>query len=68
MIIKCGSRSTVVWNPWSEVAGKMGDLGEDGYRNMLCVESSNAAEDAVVIEPGKSHQLWVQYDIHREQE
>jgi glucose-6-phosphate 1-epimerase len=63
VIIKCGSHSTVVWNPWQETASKMGDLGEEGYKKMLCVESSNAAEDSLIIEPGKVHQLWVQYDV-----
>ncbi|VAW51014.1 Aldose 1-epimerase family protein YeaD [hydrothermal vent metagenome] len=63
VIIKCGSHSTVVWNPWEETANKMGDLGHLGYKQMLCVESSNAADDAVVIQPGKAHQLWVQYEV-----
>ncbi len=63
IIKKSGSHSTVVWNPWQDTAAKMGDLGEDGYKAMLCVESSNAAEDVVIIEPGKVHQLWVQYDV-----
>ncbi len=63
IIIKCGSHSTVVWNPWRETARKMGDLGKDGYLKMLCVESSNAAEDVVLIEAGKNHHLWVQYEV-----
>jgi len=63
VIIKCGSHSTVVWNPWAESAAKMGDLGVDGYKQMLCVESSNAAEDEVVIAPGMDHHLWVQYEL-----
>ena len=63
IIIKCGSHSTVVWNPWQQTAEKMGDLGHNGYKHMLCVESSNAAEDVVTIEPGKAHQLWVQYEV-----
>jgi len=63
VIIKCGSHSTVVWNPWAESAAKMGDLGVDGYKQMLCVESSNAAEDVVVIAPGTDHHLWVQYGV-----
>ena len=63
VINKCGSHSTVVWNPWQETAAKMGDLGEEGYKKMLCVESSNAAEDSVTIEPRKEHQLWVQYEV-----
>jgi len=63
IIIKCGSHSTVVWNPWQETASKMGDLGEEGYKKMLCVESCNAKEDVATIEPGKAHQLWVQYEV-----
>ncbi len=65
IIIKCGSHSTVVWNPWQEVADKMGDLGHRGYKKMLCVESSNAIDDAVVIQPEKTHYLWVQYEVQR---
>lgn len=63
IIRKAGSHSTVVWNPWQKTADKMGDLGEQGYKKMLCVESSNAAEDVVTIEPGNVHQLWVQYEV-----
>ena len=63
IIIKCGSHSTVVWNPWQETAAKMGDLGEQGYKRMLCVESCNAADDVVTIEPGKTHHLWAQYEV-----
>lgn len=62
-IKKQGSLSTVVWNPWQEVANKMGDLGKDGYREMLCVETANAAEDVVNIKAGKSHTLSVTYEV-----
>ena len=62
-IKKQGSESTVVWNPWKEVADKMGDLGEDGYRKMLCVESANAENDVVTIEAGNSYTLLVTYDV-----
>lgn len=65
MIIKRGSHSTVVWNPWQAVAEKMGDLGQDGYKKMLCVESANVADDVVIIEPGKAHRLWVQYEVQK---
>ena len=65
IISKCGSHSTVVWNPWQATAEKMGDLGEDGYKKMLCVESCNAADDVVTIKPGKAHHLWVQYQVQK---
>ena len=63
IIQKCGSHSTVVWNPWLETANKMGDLGEEGYKKMLCVESCNAADDVAVIGSGKTRHLWVQYAV-----
>lgn len=62
-ISKRGSDSTVVWNPWVDKAAKLGDMGETGYRHMLCVESANAAEDIVTIAPGDSHELWVSYQV-----
>ena len=65
IIKKCGSHSTVVWNPWQETAAKMGDLGEDGYKKMLCVESCNAADDVIEIPSGKTHHLWVQYQVQQ---
>lgn len=62
-ITKQGSSSTVVWNPGPEVAEKMGDLGHDGFKKMLCVESANAADDCRVIEAGQRHELQVCYQI-----
>lgn len=61
-IAKSGSRSTVVWTPWADKAGKMGDLGQpDGWREMVCIESGNAMEDAVKIPAGTRHTLVAQY-------
>lgn len=63
VILSQGSHSTVVWNPGPEVATKMGDLGKEGYRRMLCVESANAAEDTVTLAPGATHSLSASYRI-----
>ncbi|MFV2054904.1 MAG: D-hexose-6-phosphate mutarotase [Thiohalomonadales bacterium] len=62
-IKKRESQTTIVWNPWKDVAEKMGDLGENGYLNMLCVESANAAQDTVSLAAGESHSLRVTYAI-----
>lgn len=62
-IAKRGSRSTVVWNPWIEKANQMGDLGPNGYLAMLCVESTNAADDVVTLAPGAEHRLYVKYSV-----
>ncbi len=61
IIAKRGSRSTVVWTPWTEKADKMGDFGPNGWRRMVCVESVNALENVVVIPAGQSHAMSVEY-------
>jgi len=63
LLTATGSRSTVVWNPWIEKANKMGDFGPDGYLNMVCVETANAAEDVVVLKPDQEHVMAVQYRL-----
>ena len=54
---KNGSASTVVWNPWIEKALKLGDMGNEGYRNMVCIEAANALENTVTIEPLAEHRI-----------
>lgn len=63
VIRSMGSHSTVVWNPWIEKAEQMGDLGSGGYLNMLCVETANAASDAIILAPGAQHRLVARYFI-----
>lgn len=59
-IAKSGSRTTVVWNPWQEKGLPMSDVGE-GWRSMVCVESANAAHNAVTVPPRMTHSLTVEY-------
>lgn len=51
-IEKCGSNSTVVWNPWIAKSSKMADFAADGYRTMVCVEAVAAFDDARILYPG----------------
>lgn len=62
-IEKSGSHSTVVWNPWLETASKMNDLGSVAWQEMVCVESANALENFVTLEPKGQHTLTVKYSI-----
>ncbi len=59
---KRGSKSTVVWNPWRDKAGNLGDLGEEGYRQMVCVEAANTVYDAVKVPPGETRELAAVYE------
>jgi D-hexose-6-phosphate mutarotase len=52
-----GSGSVVVWNPWTEKAASMGDMHEEGYREFVCVETANALNDAVTLQPSERHTL-----------
>jgi D-hexose-6-phosphate mutarotase len=54
---KQGSNSTVVWNPWIAKAKAMADFGDMEWPNMLCIETANAGENAVKLEPGLSHRM-----------
>lgn len=67
-IAKSNSLSTVVWNPWTHKAASMGDLGpgatnQGGWREMLCVESGNALENAVRVAARATHCLTAQYRV-----
>jgi glucose-6-phosphate 1-epimerase len=57
IIEKSGSASTVVWNPWIEKTKAMSDMDADGWLEMLCIETANAADNAVRLLPGESHKL-----------
>ncbi len=55
-----GDNSAVIWNPWLENSTNMADMADDGYKTMLCVESTyhaNSLEEGKTLQPGESHQL-----------
>jgi D-hexose-6-phosphate mutarotase len=61
---KQGSLSTVVWNPWTDKAERMGDLGKpDGWRGFVCVESANAWDNKLTLAPGERHTLDAEYAV-----
>jgi glucose-6-phosphate 1-epimerase len=52
-IEKTNSNTTVVFNPWKAMA----DMGDDQWHEMLCVETVNAAANAITLAPGASHTM-----------
>ena len=58
-----GCSTAVVWNPWSEIAASMGDLEDDDYRRMICVETANAGPETVEIGAGDEYRLEAEYTI-----
>lgn len=58
-----GSASTVVWNPWIEIAAQMADLNNDDYQRFICVETANVADNTIKIAAQAKHRMSVEYTI-----
>ena len=56
-ILREGSRSAVVWNPWIDKSRRLPDFGDEEYHRMVCVETTNALEDTRILEPDGFHVL-----------
>jgi glucose-6-phosphate 1-epimerase len=57
VIRKTGSHSTVVWNPWIVKAAAMADMAADEWQSMICVETANAADNALTVQAGDTHRM-----------
>lgn len=64
-IAKEGSRSTVVWNPWIAKAARLVDFGDDEYHSMVCIETANAADDNVRLNPSEEAILAAVISVER---
>jgi glucose-6-phosphate 1-epimerase len=56
-IDKSGSRSTVVWNPWSTLAATLPDLSPACWLTMVCIETANVATDSITLNSGEHHTM-----------
>ena len=54
---KVHSASTVVWNPWQELAASLTDFGDEEWQRMVCVEAGNVMREGVTLAPGEEHML-----------
>ncbi len=58
------AHSVVVWTPWQEKADKMGDFGgPTAWKQMVCVETANALNNALTVHPGETHTLTAEYSV-----
>ena len=62
---KENSLSTVVWNPWSEGAARLQDLGDGEWRQFLCVEASNILDAAINLAPGQEQRMAAVLTVER---
>jgi len=65
-IVKYGSSNTVVWNPWQAKAAAMSDFDDDGWPNMVCVETANVLDLAISLRPGAAHAMATRYVVHEQ--
>jgi glucose-6-phosphate 1-epimerase len=54
---KTNSLTTVVWNPWSEAAQAMRDMGDGEWTQFLCAEASNILSSAIDLGPERTHAM-----------
>lgn len=52
-----GTTQTVIWNPGPENARRMSDLGDQEWREFVCVESAATGARGLVVDPGGTHTL-----------
>jgi glucose-6-phosphate 1-epimerase len=57
VVEKAGSDTTVVWNPWIDKNRTLADMAPGDWQNMLCIETANAMENAVVLPAGGVHRM-----------
>lgn len=57
IVEKSGSDSTVVWNPWIDKTKGMSDMAPGDWKEMICVETANAADNAIHLAAGATHKL-----------
>jgi D-hexose-6-phosphate mutarotase len=55
VIEKRGSKTTVVWNPWSEKGDALADMAAGDWRGLTCVETANVADNAITLQPNEAH-------------
>jgi glucose-6-phosphate 1-epimerase len=66
VVRKSGSNTTVIWNPWIDNARAIADLGDDDWQGTVCIETANAADDALTLAPGAAHTMIATISVERE--
>ncbi|PSW21029.1 D-hexose-6-phosphate mutarotase [Photobacterium sanctipauli] len=65
VITNSGHNSAVLWNPWAELSHSMGDMADNSFETMVCVESTLNKPDSITLTPGESHTLTTQVSVSR---
>lgn len=65
-ITSSGSQTAIVWNPWVENSIKSADLDDLDYQQFVCVETANAANDVIAVQPQREFRISATYQIQRD--
>jgi len=57
VVSKVGSKTTVIWNPWSTLAAGLADFGDEEWRQMTCVETANVADNTLTLRKNEAHTM-----------
>ena len=60
---KENSSTTIVWTPWRQGAAKLADLGDEEWKQTICVEASNILGGAISLDPGEEHTMHVEIGL-----
>ncbi|NLO53734.1 MAG: D-hexose-6-phosphate mutarotase [Gammaproteobacteria bacterium] len=55
-----GSRSAIVWNPWTAKAENLSGFAKEAWQQMLCIETANVLDDHLLLAAGERHRLQLQ--------
>ena len=62
-VTAANSKTAIVWNPGAEISAKMADLGDQDYKDFVCVETANAADEVIEVAAGEESILTAQYAV-----
>lgn len=52
-----GSKTAIIWNPGPELCQQSQDLADNDYQRFVCIETANAADDAIQLAPQESYSM-----------
>ena len=65
-LTKGNSRTTVTWNPGAALTAQLADLAPDAWRDFVCLETANVAEDAVTLGPGEAQTMELHLSVEQD--
>ncbi|KZM38041.1 aldose epimerase, partial [Marinomonas sp. SBI8L] len=64
LVTNQGHNAVVIWNPWQELSISMGDMANNSFETMVCVEST-IHTPTIELQPGQTHTLSTRIAVQR---